>query len=154
MEKSIQQSLVSATNQINEKSSQIRKSINKAIDMAANSAKSKTDLSNEKLSRLVDILKSFAVEQSKIDKELQVLTASLGNVDQFLQGQKKLDIVLQSQQKVEKTIQGQKLGSIATQETILTTQKKMTEALKDLRRKGTLNIQHNKDILKKLKKQK
>ena len=154
MEKSIQQSLVSATNQINEKSSQIRESINKAIDMASNSAKSKTDLSNEKLSRLVDILKSFAVEQSKIDKELQVLTASLGNIDQVLQGQKKLDVVLQSQQKVEKAIQGQKLGSIATQETILTTQKKMTEALKDLRRKANVNISRSDDILKKLKKQK
>jgi len=154
MEKSIQQSLVSATNQINEKSSQIRESINKAIDMASNSAKSKTDLSNEKLSRLVDILKSFAVEQSKIDKELQVLTASLGNIDQVLQGQKKLDVVLQSQQKVEKAIQGQKLGSIATQETILSTQKKITEALKDLRRKANVSISRSDDILKKLKKQK
>jgi len=134
MEKSIQQSLVSATNQINEKSSQIRESINKAIDMASNSAKSKTDLSNEKLSRLVDILKSFAVEQSKIDQELQVLTASLGNVDQVLEGQK--------------------LGSIATQETILTSQKKMTEALKDLRRKANVSISRSDDILKKLKKQK
>jgi len=154
MEKSIQQSVVSATNQINEKSSQIRESINKAIDMASNSAKSKTDLSNEKLSRLVDILKSFAVEQSKIDQELQALTASQGKVDQVLQGQKKLDVVLQSQQKVEKAIQGQKLGSIATQETILTTQKKMTEALKDLRRKANVNISRSEDILKKLKKQK
>ena len=154
MEKSIQQSVVSATNQINEKSSQIRESINKAIDMASNSAKSQTDLSNEKLSRLVDILKSFAVEQSKIDQELQALTASQGKVDQVLQGQKKLDVVLQSQQKVEKAIQGQKLGSIATQETILTTQKKMTEALKDLRRKANVNISRSDDILKKLKKQK
>jgi len=154
MEKSIQQSLVSATNQINEKSSQIRESINKAIDMASNSAKSQTDLSNEKLSRLVDILKSFAVEQSKIDQELQALTASQGKVDQVLQGQKKLDVVLQSQQKVEKAIQGQKLGSIATQETILTTQKKITEALKDLRRKANVSISRSDDILKKLKKQK
>ncbi|MCL0039428.1 hypothetical protein M1M85_00570 [Nitrospinaceae bacterium] len=154
MEKSIQQSVVNATNQINEKSSQIRESINKAIDMASNSAKSQTDLSNEKLSRLVDILKSFAVEQSKIDRELQALTASQGKVDQVLQGQKKLDVVLQSQQKVEKAIQGQKLGSIATQETILTTQKKMTEALKDLRRKANVNISRSEDILKKLKKQK
>ena len=147
MEKSIQQSVVSASAQMGE-------SINKTIDIAANNAKVQTDLSNEKLSRLVDILKSFAVEQSKIDKELQVLTASLGNVDQVLQGQKKLDVVLQSQQKVEKAIQGQKLGSIATQETILTTQKKMTEALKDLRRKANVNISRSDDILKKLKKQK
>ena len=127
---------------------------NKAIDLASNSAKSQTDLSNEKLSRLVDILKSFAVEQSKIDRELQALTASQGKVDQVLQGQKKLDVVLQSQQKVEKAIQGQGLGSIATQETILVTQKKITEALKDLRNKANVNISRNNDILKKLKKKK
>jgi len=154
MEKSIQQSVVSASNQVNKQSAQMGANISKSIDIAANNAKAQTDLSNEKLSRLVDILKSFAVEQSKIDKELQVLTASLGNVDQVLQGQKKLDVVLQSQQKVEKAIQGQKLGSIATQETILTTQKKMTEALKDLRRKANVNISRSDDILKKLKKQK
>ena len=154
MEKSIQQSVVSASDQINKQSAQMGESINKTIDIAANNAKVQTDLSNEKLSRLVDILKSFAVEQSKIDQELQALTASQGKVDQVLQEQKKLDVVLQSQKKVEKAIQGQKLGSIATQETILATQKKITEALKDLRRKANVNISRNDDILKKLKKQK
>ncbi len=154
MEQSIQQSVVSASNQINKQSTQMRESINKAIDIAANNAKSQSDLSNEKLSRLVDILKSFAVEQGKIDQELQVLVASQSTVDQVLQEQKKLDVVLQSQKKVEKAIQGQKLGSIATQETILTTQKKMTEALKDLRRKANVNISRNDDILKKLKNKK
>ena len=154
MEQSIQQSVVSASNQINKQSTKMRESINKAIDIAANNAKSQSDLSNEKLSRLVDILKSFAVEQGKIDQELQVLVASQSTVDQVLQEQKKLDVVLQSQKKVEKAIQGQKLGSIATQETILTTQKKMTEALKDLRRKANVNISRNDDILKKLKNKK
>ena len=101
-------------------------SINKTIDIAANNAKAQTDLSNEKLSRLVDILKSFAVEQSKIDQELQALTASQGKVDQVLRGQKELDA----------------------------TQKKTTEALKDLRRKANVNISRSNDILKKLKKQK
>ena len=154
MEKSIQQSVVSASDQINKQSAQMGESINKTIDIAANNAKAQTDLSNEKLSRLVDILKSFAVEQSKIDQELQALTASQGKVDQVLQEQKKLDVVLQSQKKVEKAIQGQELGSIATQETILATQKKITEALKDLRRKANVNISRSDDILKKLKKQK
>ena len=154
MEKSIQQSVVSASDQINKQSAQMGESINKTIDIAANNAKAQTDLSNEKLSRLVDILKSFAVEQSKIDQELQALTASQGKVDQVLQEQKKLDVVLQSQKKVEKAIQGQGLGSIATQETILATQKKITEALKDLRRKANVNISRSDDILKKLKKQK
>ena len=144
MEKSIQQSVVSASDQINKQSAQMGESINNTIDIAANNAKAQTDLSNEKLSRLVDILKSFAVEQSKIDQELQALTASQGKVDQ----------VLQEQKKVEKAIQGQELGSIATQETILATQKKITEALKDLRRKANVNISRSDDILKKLKKQK
>jgi small-conductance mechanosensitive channel len=75
---------------------------------------------------LVDILKSFAVEQSKIDQELQALTASQGKVDQVLQGQKELDA----------------------------TQKKITEALKDLRRKANVNISRTDAILKKIKKQK
>jgi len=154
MEKSIQQSVVSASDQINKQSARMGESINKTVGIAANNAKAQTDLSNEKLSRLVDILKSFAVEQSKIDQELQALTASQGKVDQVLQEQKKLDVVLQSQKKVEKAIQGQELGSIATQETILATQKKITEALKDLRRKANVNISRSDDILKKLKKQK
>jgi len=146
--------VVSTSNQVNKQFSQMEKGINKAINIAANSTKAQTDLSNEKLSRLVDILKSFAVEQSKIDQELQALTASQGKVDQVLEGQKKFDIVLQSQKKVEKVLQGQKLGSISTEETILTTQKKMTEALKDLRRKANVNISRSDNILKKLKKQK
>jgi hypothetical protein len=154
MEERIQRSVVSASNQVNKQSAQMGANISKSIDIAANNAKAQTDLSNEKLSRLVDILKAFAVEQSKIDQELQALTASQGKVDQVLQGQKKLDVVLQSQQKVEKAIQGQKLGSIATLESIVTTQKKMTEALKDLRRKANVNISRSDNILKKLKKQK
>lgn len=154
IEKNIQQSLISATSQVNQNSSLVEKNINKAIDVAASNAKAQSDLSNEKLSRLVDILKSFAVEQGKIDQELQTLVASQSKIEQVLQGQKKLDVVLQSQRKVEKEIQGQGLGSMATQETILTTQKKITDALEDLRRKSNVNISRTEDVLKKLKKQK
>ena len=150
IEQSIQQSMVSETNQ----SSQMVQNLSKTIDAAANNAKAQADLSNEKLSRLVDILKSFAVEQGKIDQVLQALEADLGKVDQIIQAQKKLDVVLQSQKKVEKVIQGQKLGSIASQETIMNTQNKISEALKDLRRKANVNISRNDDILKKIKKQK
>ena len=126
MEERIQRSVVSASNQVNKQSAQMGANISKSIDIAANNAKAQTDLSNEKLSRLVDILKAFAVEQSKIDQELQALTASQGKVDQVLQGQKELDA----------------------------TQKKTTEALKDLRRKANVNISRSNDILKKIKKQK
>ena len=150
IEQSIQQSMVSETNQ----SSQMVQNLSKTIDAAANNAKAQADLSNEKLSRLVDILKSFAVEQGRIDQALQALEADLGKVDQIIQAQKKLDVVLQSQKKVEKVIQGQKLGSIASQETIMNTQNKISEALKDLRRKANVNISRNDDILKKIKKQK
>ena len=154
IEKNIEQAMASVSKQINQKSSLVEKNINKAIDVAANNAKVQTDLTNEKLSRLVDILKSFAVEQAKVDKELQALAASQDKVDQVLQGQKKLDVVLQSQGKMEKAIKGQGLGAMATQETILTTQKKITDALKDLRRKANVNISRTEDVLKKLKKQK
>ena len=65
---------------------------------------SKSDLSNEKLSRLVDILKSVVVEQAKSHEE------------------------------------------------ILTNQKKIMEALKDLRRKANVNISRSDDLLKKIKK--
>ena len=41
---------------------------NSRFDKLAKDMKSRFDLSNEKLSRLVDILKSFAIEQSKIDQ--------------------------------------------------------------------------------------
>ena len=126
MEERIQRSVVSASNQVNKQSAQMGASISKSIGIAANNAKAQTDLSNEKLSRLVDILKAFAVEQSKIDQELQALTANQGKVDQVLQGQKELDA----------------------------TQKKTTEALKDLRRKANVNISRSNDILKKIKKQK
>ena len=41
---------------------------NSSFDKLAKDMKSRFDFSNEKLSRLVDILKSFAIEQSKIDQ--------------------------------------------------------------------------------------
>ena len=116
------------------RSTQIEKNINKTIAVEANNSKAQSDLSNEKLSRLVDILKSLAVEQTKIDQGLQML--------------------LDSQNKVEQVLQGQEVGAIAKQETILTTQKKITDALKDLRRKANVSISRTEDVLKKLKKQK
>ena len=134
--------------------SKVEQNISKTIDAAANNAKSQADLSNEKLSRLVDILKSFAVEQGKIDQALQAFVADQGKIDQVVRSQRKLDVVLQSQKTVEKVIEGQKLGAIATQETIVNNQKKISEALKDLRRKANVNIARSEDILKKIKKRK
>jgi len=74
MEKNIQQSLLRSSNQINKESARVGANINKSIGIAANNAKAQGDLSNEKLSRLVDILKSFAIEQSKTDQVLQALS--------------------------------------------------------------------------------
>ena len=122
MKKSIEQFLVSASKD----SVQMEKRINEAINLAANSAEAQADLSGEKLSRLVDILKSFAVEQGKIDQALKAFSVDQNKVDQILQGQKELDV----------------------------TQKKITEALKDLRRKANVNISRTDDILKKIRNRK
>jgi predicted aconitase len=94
------------------------------LEKGINSAKAQADLSSEKISRMIDILKSFAIEQDKIDQALKVFSADQGKVDQILQGQKGLDA----------------------------TQKKITEALKDLRRKANVNISRSEDVLKKIKK--
>ena len=118
--KNIEQSLVRASTE----SAQAEKRISKTIDLFSNSSKAQADLSGEKLSRLVDILKSFAVEQGKIDQALKAFSVDQDKVDQILQGQKGLD----------------------------TTQKKITEALKDLRRKANVNISRSEDVLKKIKK--
>ena len=122
MKKSIEQSLVSAAKE----SAQVEKRISKTINLFANSSKAQADLSGEKLSRLVDILKSFAVEQGKIDQALKEFSVDQDKVDQILQGQKELDV----------------------------TQKKITEALKDLRRKANVNISRTDDILKKIRNRK
>jgi hypothetical protein len=114
IEKSIQLSVANASSQ----SSQLGKSID--------STKFQSELSNEKLSRLIDILKSFAIEQEKIDKALQTFSVNQEKAEQILQGQKKLDL----------------------------SQKNITEALKDLRRKANVNISRSEDILKKIKKKK
>jgi len=80
MEKNIQQSLLRSSDQINKKAAKIGANISKSIDTAANNAKAQGDLSNEKLSRLVDILKSFAVEQSKTDQALQALSVDQAKI--------------------------------------------------------------------------
>ena len=120
--KNIEQSLVRASKE----SAQAEKRISKTINSVANSAQAQADLSGEKLSRLVDILKSFAVEQGKIDQALKAFSVDQDKVDQILQGQEKLDV----------------------------TQKKITEALKDLRRKANVNISRTDDILKKIRNRK
>jgi len=146
--------LADVSNRIRQQSAQMQNGLQKSITRRADSSKVQSELSNEKLSRLIDILKTFAVEQGKIDQALQAFTAEQGKIDQVLQGQEKLDAVLQSQKKVEQVLQGQGLESITSQETILNTQKEIAGALKDLRRKANVNISRNDDILKKLKKQK
>ena len=120
--KNIEQSLVRASKE----SAQAEKRISKTIDLFSNSSQAQADLSGEKLSRLVDILKSFAVEQGKIDQALKAFSVDQDKVDQILQGQKELDV----------------------------TQKKITEALKDLRRKANVNISRTDDILKKIRNRK
>jgi len=134
--KNIEQSLVRASKE----SSQAEKRISKTIDLFSNSSKAQADLSGEKLSRLVDILKSFAVEQGKIDQVLKAFSVDQDKVDQTLKA------FSMDQDKVDQILRGQKELDV--------TQKKITEALKDLRRKANVNISRTDDILKKIRNRK
>ena len=134
--KNIEQSLVRASKE----SAQGEKRISKTINSFANSAQAQADLSSEKLSRLVDILKSFAVEQGKIDQALKAFSVDQDKVDQTLKA------FSMDQDKVDQILQGQKELDV--------TQKKITEALKDLRRKANVNISRTDDILKKIRNRK
>jgi len=128
------ETLVGLSNQLKQQSVQMDKRIQLSetsaskqsaeLEKGITSAKAQADLSSEKISRMIDILKSFAIEQDKIDQVLTVFATDQGKVDQILQGQKGLD----------------------------TNQKKITEALEDLRRKANVNISRSEDVLKKIKK--
>jgi hypothetical protein len=144
--------LVNASKKINQETSEAQKNLKISVERLTDSSKSQSELSNEKLSRLIDILKTFAIEQGKVDQALQVFLAEQGKIEQVLQGQKKLDVVMQTQEKVGQALQGQGLESISSQETILKAQQEIKKALKDLRNKANVNISRNDDILKKIKK--
>ena len=144
--------LVNASKKINQETSEAQKNLKISVERLTDSSKSQSELSNEKLSRLIDILKTFAIEQGKVDQALQMFLAEQGKIDQVLQGQKKLDVVMQTQEKVGQALQGQGLESISSQETILKAQQEIKKALKDLRNKANVNISRNDDILKKIKK--
>jgi len=162
MAKTQLETLVGLSNQLKQQSDQMGNRIQLSetnaskqsaqLERGINSAKAQADLSSEKISRMIDILKSFAIEQGKIDQALKEFSAGQGKVDQILRGQTadqdKVDQILQGQTadqgKVDQILQGQK-GLDATQ-------KKITEALKDLRRKANVNISRSEDVLKKIKK--
>ena len=144
--------LVNASKKINQETSEVQKNLKISVERLTDSSKAQSDLSNEKLSRLIDILKAFAIEQGKVDQTLQVFLAEQGKIDQVLQGQKNLDVVMQTQEKVGQALQGQGFESISSQETILKTQREIKKSLKDLRNKANVNISRNDDILKKIKK--
>ena len=144
--------LVNASKKINQETSEAQNNLKISVERLTDSSKAQSALSNEKLSRLIDILKAFAIEQGKVDQALQVFLAEQGKIDQVLQGQKKLDVVMQTQGKVGQALQGQGLESISSQETILKAQREMKKALQDLRNKANVNISRNDDILKKVKK--
>ncbi|MGY8766217.1 MAG: hypothetical protein ACKVI5_05085, partial [Nitrospinaceae bacterium] len=144
--------LVNASKKISRETSEAQKNLKISVERLTDSSKAQSALSNEKLSRLIDILKTFAIEQGKVDQALQMFLAEQGKIDQVLQGQKKLDVVMQTQEKVGQALQGQGLESISSQETILKAQQEIKKALKDLRNKANVNISRNDDILKKIKK--
>jgi len=106
---------------------------NSRFDKFAKDRTAQSDLTNDKLSRLVDILKSVVIEQDKSHKEI-------------LTNQKKIMEALQELRRKANV-------NISRNDVNLITQKKITEALKDLRRKANVNISRSDNILKKLKKQ-
>ena len=162
MAKTQLETLVGLSNQLKQQSDQMGNRIQLSetnaskqsaqLERGINSAKAQADLSSEKISRMIDILKSFAIEQGKIDQALKEFSAGQGKVDQIIivqsADQVKVDQILLGQTadqgKVDQILQGQK-GLDATQ-------KKITEALKDLRRKANVNISRSEDVLKKIKK--
>ena len=83
----------------------------------------KVDLANEKLSRLIEILKTIAKEQAKLDP----LATTLGAMQ-------KEQVALQKAQAV-----------------LMKNQKEIKEALADLRRKANVNISRNDEIKKTLR---
>ncbi|MBC8287229.1 MAG: hypothetical protein H8E42_07120 [Nitrospinae bacterium] len=82
----------------------------------------KVDLANEKLSRLIEILKTIVKEQAKLDPVAKTLSD------------------MQKEQKALQTAQAD----------FVENQKKISEALADLRRKANVNISRNDDIKKTL----
>ena len=82
----------------------------------------KIDLANEKLSRLIEILKAIATEQDKLG--------------QFV--------------KVQSGLNKAQKGLSKAQEGIIKNQESIKEALADLRRKANVNISRNDDIKKTL----
>jgi hypothetical protein len=82
----------------------------------------KVDLANEKLSRLIEILKAVVKEQAKLDP----VAATLSDI-----------------QKKQKALQKSQAGLIKDQAAV-------KEALADLRRKANVNISRNEDIKKTL----
>jgi hypothetical protein len=165
------QILIDVSKQVSEQFAQTNLNLIKSIK-AIDSNKVQTDLGNEKLTKLIDILKAIAIEQGKFDQvlhgqeKLDVVLQAQGKVDQALRGQVqgkvdqvlqkmgKLDLLLQAQEKVDQTLQGQGLKTVTSQETISQMQQEIKDALTDLRRKANVNISRNDDILKKIKKQK
>ncbi|MBT3183646.1 MAG: hypothetical protein HOG63_09275 [Nitrospina sp.] len=93
----------------------------------------KVDLANEKLSRLIEILKTIATEQAKLDP----LATALGTMQK-------------EQKALQKAQADLKKNQEQIQSNLKNNQKEIKEALADLRRKANVNISRNDDIKKTL----
>jgi chromosome segregation ATPase len=93
----------------------------------------KVDLANEKLSRLIEILKAIAKEQEKLGP----VTTALGNMQK-------------EQATLQKTQEDLKKNQKQIQANLKKNQKEIKEALADLRRKANVNISRGDDIKKAL----
>ena len=140
-----------------------------AVTQKVDASRTETSLSNEKLSRLVDILKNIAGEQDKfaqilgnqnmINKNIQSAADDIqkaitsnseqGRFSQLLGNQDKINRNIQTvAENIQNTVSGsnQQLASSLTE-----AHKEFRDRLEDLRRKSNVAIARNNDILKLLK---
>jgi hypothetical protein len=139
---------------------------NSSFDKLAKDMKSRFDFSNEKLSRLVDILKSFAIEQSKIDQDQKTIKSELiPAIEQELRKNNSSFDKLAKDMKSRFDLSNEKLSRLVDilksfaieqskidqdQKTILTNQQQIKATLADLRRKANVNINRTEDVIKKI----
>ncbi|MEK9628262.1 MAG: hypothetical protein VW455_04530 [Nitrospinota bacterium] len=117
--------LIETSSQLTAHANKLEKSVINELRQSAQKEDSnldKIDLANEKLSRLIEILKAIATEQDKLG--------------QFV--------------KVQSGLNKAQKGLSKAQEGIIKNQESIKEALADLRRKANVNISRNDDIKKSL----
>lgn len=110
----------------------------------------KVDLANEKLSRLIEILKTIVKEQAKLDP----VAATLSDIQKEQKAMQKAQASFEKDQKgISEALAGFQKDQKALSDALAgfaKDQKATSDALADLRRKANVNISRNDDIKKAL----